>query len=1254
MSPVSKKLSSLLSSPSSTSQLPDPQVKASVSPSKRPACRFSLGNGVDRAGMPCAAQLFELFRFAAGDSSKSDLSTADTDSDEDETDHPLSLNNQLVDETKLESTILPPTASTTTVEPESTLPKGDPQVQDWIDKSDRDTEKERDTFSSRFTALSLSNLSAIFLPSSGRNTKSRPVLPQAAMEVSPELNIQLPPANLEGSEPTATQNEKSTLSNEQETSNKGDISNEERLTAIVDEFGDMASLFEDYEPERLLAESIGSIFRGVLMIGNFHLTTHRLLFHASLPPDTQRMPLYENSESSANTAAGTMSYQPDVLYSGPVTVHKPGALRPTRRVWMELSSEMVTTYPSADESGRVRPLKCVLLSSVKHVEPFNSEHPCDFIVTFESPTGLHTSHFTVDTEQSAGQWRRAFHAAIFRQMKSKWHQEHNSGDDWSVMRVCIPLDKVHIKGISAYHNLATLIGLEVDLDSSSRHNLIPTPQIQQSGNIANQKVSKSPSTTRKNSFLPRRSISLNFHSQSPTLSEKSNKPQFSTTNTMDIIAGSNCTSDSELFSFNLAVLNERAWFAEAVQSAVAASRERQYKPGVTKPKFVMEIGGNDCLATDQDLDPGKSKSSYSAEADDDDSDNQLVQETRKKAKAALAAKVFGLREDEEVWIKRCYIVTSFLPARGHIILNPRYICFWRRVTVGTDLKYRFSAEDVKGAVVMPSIRAGFHGMALQLRGHGNLRFEFWNKDARDEVLGRVNALRDNLSRTANMQPESNFILSSKLQPSRPLYSSPEPSLFSNDHPADILAPPKDFLFEPVSVADDALAYLPYVANKPIEAARIKPRTFVCLTIGSRGDVQPYIALGLRLMQDKHKVIIVTHGEFKTWIEGYGIEHRQAGGDPTALMKLSQEHRMFSPGFFKESLGSFRQWLDDLLVDSWEACQDADVLIESPSAMAGIHIAEALQIPYFRAFTMPWTRTTAYPQAFMVPSFEMGPSFNYSTYVLFDNIIWRATAGQINRWRKRHLHLKATDMSSLSVTKVPFLYNFSPSVVPKPLDWHDDVIITGYWNLEDSDTDWKPSLDLEKFMKAAKEDGKPLVYIGFGSIIVPRPNAMTKSIIEAVEKAQVRAIIAKGWSSRGDPAKEGESIVFPSSCFGVDKIPHAWLFPKVQAALHHGGAGTVGASLRAGIPTLIKPWFGDQFFWSVRVTKLGVGLRIPSLRSDDIAAALIKATSDTTMIEKASRLGEKIRSEDGVDTAARAITYNISRAASDRRKIHWAK
>jgi sterol 3beta-glucosyltransferase len=204
-------------------------------------------------------------------------------------------------------------------------------------------------------------------------------------------------------------------------------------------------------------------------------------------------------------------------------------------------------------------------------------------------------------------------------------------------------------------------------------------------------------------------------------------------------------------------------------------------------------------------------------------------------------------------------------------------------------------------------------------------------------------------------------------------------------------------------------------------------------------------------------------------------------------------------------------LIEVLADSWEACKDADVIIESPSAMAGVHIAEALKIPYFRAFTMPWTRTQAYPQAFMVPAFEMGPSFNYSTYVLFDNIMWKATSGQINRWRKKQLSLKATDVSTLSVNKVPFLYNFSSAVVPKPLDWHDDITITGYWTLENSDTEWTPPADLERFMAKAKEDGKALVYIvgshdatsltaqGFGSIVVPRPNAMTKSIIRAVEK-----------------------------------------------------------------------------------------------------------------------------------------------------------
>ena len=115
--------------------------------------------------------------------------------------------------------------------------------------------------------------------------------------------------------------------------------------------------------------------------------------------------------------------------------------------------------------------------------------------------------------------------------------------------------------------------------------------------------------------------------------------------------------------------------------------------------------------------------------------------------------------------------------------------------------------------------------------------------------------------------------------------------------------------------------------------------------------------------------------------------------------------------------------------------------------------------------------------------------------------WRATAGQINRWRKNHLHIPATDMSTLSVSKVPFLYNFSPSVVPKALDWDDSTVITGYWNLENSDAEWTPPQALDDFMKSARDDGKPLVYIGFGSIVVPNPNEMTRNIIAAVTKGK---------------------------------------------------------------------------------------------------------------------------------------------------------
>lgn len=335
--------------------------------------------------------------------------------------------------------------------------------------------------------------------------------------------------------------------------------------------------------------------------------------------------------------------------------------------------------------------------------------------------------------------------------------------------------------------------------------------------------------------------------------------------------------------------------------------------------------------------------------------------------------------------------------------------------------------------------------------------------------------------------------------------------------------------------------------------------------------------------------------------------------------------MFTYSFLKEASSKFRGWIDDLLSSAWTSCQDSDLLIESPSAMAGIHIAEALQIPYFRAFTMPWSRTRAYPHAFAVPENKLGGAYNYITYVMFDTVFWKAIAGQVNRWRNSELGLKATTLDRMQPNKVPFLYNYSPSVVVPPLDYPDWIRITGYWFLSEG-SDWTPPAELTEFIQRARADGKKIVYIGFGSIVVSDPQALTRTVIESVQKADVRCILSKGWSDRlGDPGSVKVEVPLPPEIFQIQAAPHDWLFSQIDAAAHHGGAGTTGASLRAGAPTIIKPFFGDQFFFGTRVEDLGVGICMKKLNVSVFSRALWEATHSERMIVKARDLGAQIRS-----------------------------
>lgn len=619
----------------------------------------------------------------------------------------------------------------------------------------------------------------------------------------------------------------------------------------------------------------------------------------------------------------------------------------------------------------------------------------------------------------------------------------------------------------------------------------------------------------------------------------------------------------------------------------------------------------------------------------DEEDTEDDPEERANTEARFRAH-FALPEGEKLQAAYFGHLMRVLPLYGKIYISDRHFCF-RSLLPGTRTKLILPLRDIENAVKEKGFRFGYAGLAIVIRGHEELFFEFHKADVRDDctitilqILEATHYLRDSnlLDGAESEDAQAAVAEHDALQKARN-------DEFA-DHAVQLPAETSSTSEAPTIIFDDPKAS--FLNFKPPH-----PLTITCLTIGSRGDVQPYIALCKKLLAEGHRPRIATHAEFRPWIESHGIEYAYVGGDPAELMQLCIQNGTFTWAFLKEANSKMRGWLDDLLATAWRACQGSDLLIESPSAMAGIHIAEALGIPYFRAFTMPWTRTRAYPHAFIMPGQKMGGAYNYVTYVMFDAVFWKTTAHQINRWRNTMLGLPNTTLEKLQVNKVPFLYNFSPYVVPPPLDYSDWIRVTGYWFLDEGGEKWTPPRELTEFIERARRDGKKLVYVGFGSILVPDPAKMTQEVIDGVLKADVRCILSKGWSDRlpvkkdkeqqqlevktTGPAAEVEAKPepeLPPEIFQIQSAPHDWLFSQIDAAAHHGGSGTTGASLRAGIPTVIRPFFGDQYFFGARVEDLGVGICLKKWGAHSFAKALWEATNSQRMIVKARVLGEQIR------------------------------
>jgi len=416
-------------------------------------------------------------------------------------------------------------------------------------------------------------------------------------------------------------------------------------------------------------------------------------------------------------------------------------------------------------------------------------------------------------------------------------------------------------------------------------------------------------------------------------------------------------------------------------------------------------------------------------------------------------------------------------------------------------------------------------------------------------------------------------------------------------------------------------------------------TVLILAIGSRGDVQPYVALGQGLRRAGHRVVLATSPRFRTMVEDHGIGWAFLSDDLVALVESPDGRGAFEDmGGIVTGVRAARRLFrqaeaiqHDLVRDGWSAARDVrpDVIVFHPKMLAGAHYAEALGVPAVLAAVFPQLVPTATMPGVGFPDWPLGPLYRRLT-----NGVVLGIAGALGRryygpWREAQGLPKRSAglLTAPDGSPLPVLFGHSRHVVPDPPDWPPGVAATGFWFLDD-DAPWTPPPALEAFLAA----GEAPVYVGFGSMAGRDPARTTRLVVEALARAGVRGILASGWGglAAGD---------LPPDVFALDEAPHAWLFPRVAAVVHHGGAGTTAAGLRAGRPTVICPFFGDQPFWGRRVEALGVGSApVPQKRltAERLAAAIREVTTSDAIRRRAAALGEAIRQEDGTGEAVRRI------------------
>jgi sterol 3beta-glucosyltransferase len=320
----------------------------------------------------------------------------------------------------------------------------------------------------------------------------------------------------------------------------------------------------------------------------------------------------------------------------------------------------------------------------------------------------------------------------------------------------------------------------------------------------------------------------------------------------------------------------------------------------------------------------------------------------------------------------------------------------------------------------------------------------------------------------------------------------------------------------------------------------------------------------------------------------------------------------------------------MLRSAWTACRDAGALVVSLPTLWGAYIAQALGIPCIYALMQPLSRTAAFQCSLLPFQLPNWPALNRLSYFLVEQAVWLPWRGLLNDWLRSELRLRppaiSGPLSRLYENGATVLYAVSPSVISRPMDWPVNHRLTGFWFLEPA-TDWRPPARLVDFLAA----GPAPLYFGFGSGGLRDPQVAQEAILRALEGSPFRALIHLPSQPSG--------ALDPRRVYFTGDVPHTWLFPRCAGAVHHGGAGTTAAALRAGIPSLVVPQASDQFFWGRRVRSLGAGpepIPQPALDELRLTGGLRRLADDPALGVNARRLSAAIQKEDGVRAAAAQI------------------